>query len=51
MAVVIDVAEYESMQNKIELLEEIQNAEYQLSLGLGIYNSAGRAQVLKSIKS
>ena len=51
VAVVLDVAEYESMQEKIELLEEIQKAESQLSLGLGISNSDGRAQVLKSIKS
>lgn len=47
---VLDVAEYESMQEKIELLEEIQKAEDQLSMGLGISNSDARAQVLKSIK-
>ncbi|ASM53448.1 MULTISPECIES: type II toxin-antitoxin system Phd/YefM family antitoxin [Pseudoalteromonas] len=50
VAVVLDVAEYESMQEKIELLEEIQKAEDQLSMGLGISNSDARAQVLKSIK-
>jgi antitoxin YefM len=33
VAVILDVAEYESMQEKIELLEEIQTAESQLSLG------------------
>ena len=50
VAVVLDVAEYESMQEKIELLEEIQKAEDQLSMGLGISNSDARAQALKSIK-
>lgn len=50
VAVVLDVAEYESMQEKIELLEEIQKAEDQLSMGLGISNSDARSQVLKSIK-
>lgn len=47
---VIDVSEYEAMQEKIELLEEIQKAEAQLSAGLGISNSDARAQVLQSIK-
>ncbi|RHW74640.1 type II toxin-antitoxin system Phd/YefM family antitoxin [Colwellia sp. RSH04] len=50
VAVVLDVAEYESMQEKIELLEEVQKAEAQLSAGLGVSNSDARAQVLKSIK-
>jgi PHD/YefM family antitoxin component YafN of YafNO toxin-antitoxin module len=45
VAVILDVAEYESMQEKIELLEEIQTAESQLSLGLGISNSDARAQL------
>lgn len=45
VAVILDVAEYESMQEKIELLEEIQTAESQLSLGLGISNSDARAQI------
>ena len=49
VAVVVDVAEYESMQEKIELLEEVQKAEAQLSAGLGISNSDARAQILKSI--
>ena len=51
MAVVLDIAEYESMQEKIELLEEVQKAEAQLSAGLGFSNTDTRAQILKSIKS
>ena len=50
VAVVVDVAEYESMQEKIELLEEVQKAEAQFSAGLGISNSDARAQILNSIK-
>jgi len=49
VAVVIDVSEYEAMQEKIELFEDIQKAEVQLSAGLGLSNSDARAQVLKSI--
>jgi antitoxin YefM len=51
VAVVIDVSEYEAMQEKIELLEEVQKAETQLSVGLGISNSDARAKILQSIKS
>lgn len=51
VAVVMDVSEYEAMQEKIELLEEVQKAEAQLSAGLGISNSDARAQILKNIKN
>ena len=51
VAVVIDVSEYEAMQEKIELFEDIQKAEVQLSAGLGVSNSDARAQILKNIKS
>ena len=44
------LSEYESMQEKIELFEEIQKAEVQLSAGLGVSNSDARAQILKRIK-
>lgn len=43
MAVVIDVSEYEAMQEKIKLLEEVQKAETQLRTGLGISNSDARS--------
>ena len=51
VAVVIDVSEYEAMQEKIELLQEVQKAESQLSYGLGISNSNARAQALEGIKN
>lgn len=38
VAVVIDVKEYEAMQEKIELLEEIRAAELELSNGNAITN-------------
>jgi len=38
VAVVLDVAEYEAMQEKIELLEEMRTAEAQLTSGLGVSN-------------
>ncbi|MCG9640469.1 type II toxin-antitoxin system Phd/YefM family antitoxin [Vibrio sp. Isolate34] len=50
VAVVLDVAEYEAMQEKIELLEEMRTAEAQLASGLGVSNEAARAQVLGRIK-
>jgi len=51
VAVVVDVAEYESMQEKIELLEEVQKAEAQLSAGLGVSSSNARKRILQSIQS
>lgn len=49
VAVVLDVAEYEAMQEKIELLEEMRTAESQLASGLGVTNEDARAQVLARI--
>lgn len=50
VAVVLDVAEYEAMQEKIELLEEMRTAEAQLASGLGVSNEDARAQVLGCLK-
>lgn len=50
VAVVLDVAEYEAMQEKIELLEEMRTAEAQLASGLGVSNEDSRAQVLGRLK-
>jgi prevent-host-death family protein len=49
VAVVLDVSEYEAMQEKIELLEEIQQAESEFSSGLGVSNEDARAQILKRL--
>lgn len=51
VAVVLYVAEYEAMQEKIELLEELPMAEAQLSAGAGVSNSDARAQVLARINA
>jgi prevent-host-death family protein len=50
VAVVLDVAVYEAMQEKIELLEEMRTAEAQLASGLGVSNEDARAQVLGRIE-
>ncbi|XOV78280.1 MAG: type II toxin-antitoxin system Phd/YefM family antitoxin [Aestuariibacter sp.] len=49
VAVVLDVNEYEAMQEKIELLEEVQKAELQLASGEGISNSDARTQILAKL--
>ena len=46
VAVVLDVAEYEAMQEKIEMLEEIQHAESELASGLGVSNEDARTKML-----
>ncbi|MFC4653897.1 type II toxin-antitoxin system Phd/YefM family antitoxin [Rheinheimera marina] len=50
VAVVLDVAEYEAMREKIELLEEIRTAETQLAAGLGVSNDEARAQLLSQLR-
>ena len=50
VAVMLDVAEYEAMQEKIELLEEMQIAEAQFSEGLGVSNQDARNYILGKIK-
>ncbi len=50
VAVMLDVAEYEAMQEKIELLEEMQIAEAQFSEGLGVSNHDARNYILGKIK-
>jgi antitoxin YefM len=50
VAVVMGVSEYKAIQEKIELFEEIQKAEVQLSADLGVSNLDARGQILKLIK-
>ncbi len=50
VAVVLDVAEYEAMQEKIELLEEIRAAETQPAEGSAVSSEDARAQILGRIK-
>lgn len=46
VAVLLDVAEYEAMQEKIELLEDVQTAIAQLDADAGIGHSEAKTAVL-----
>lgn len=50
VAVLLDVAEYEAMQEKIELLEELRTAEAQLASGAGVTNEDARSFLLARLK-
>ena len=49
-AVMMDVAEYESLIDKLELLTDIQIAESQLQKGEGIDHENAKDQILKKLK-
>ncbi|MBU4263266.1 MAG: type II toxin-antitoxin system Phd/YefM family antitoxin [Proteobacteria bacterium] len=49
VAVLLDVAEYEAMQEKIELLEDIQTTIAQIDSGAGIEHSEAKNAVLERI--
>ena len=49
VAVLIDVHEFESMQERLEILEDIYRAEEQLAAGKGVPHDEARARVLKGI--
>jgi prevent-host-death family protein len=49
-AVLIDVTEYESLLEKIELLEDIQQGERQVKEGSSVEHDEALTRVLKKIK-
>ena len=49
VAVLIDVHEFESMQQRLEILEDIYRAEEQLAAGGGVPHEEARARVLEGI--
>lgn len=49
VAVLLDVNEYEAMQEKIELLQDIQTSISQLENGEGIESNNAKAMVLKRV--
>jgi prevent-host-death family protein len=49
VAVLIDVNEFELMQERLEILEDIYRAEEQLAAGGGVPQEEARARVLKGI--
>jgi len=50
VAVLLDVTEYESMQEKLELLTDIQTSLSQLENGQGIAHEDAKEKVLKRIR-
>ena len=49
VAVLLDVNEYEAMQERMELLQDIQTSINQVEAGQGIKHNDARAAVLKRI--
>ena len=49
VAVLMDVHEFELMQERLEILEDIYRAEEQLAAGEGVSHEEARARVLKGI--
>jgi antitoxin YefM len=49
VAVLLDVGEYEAMQEKIEMLQDIQTSIAQLESGAGMAHDAAKAAVLKRV--
>ena len=49
VAVLMDVREFESMQERLEVLEDIYRAEEQLVAGEGVSHEEAKARVLKNI--
>lgn len=50
VAVLLDAHEYEAMQEKLELLTDIQTSLSQLEKGSGISHAAARKKVLKRVQ-
>ena len=51
VAILCDVSEFEAMQRRLELLDEIYKGETQIEEGHGIPHEEARNMVLKGIKS
>ena len=49
VAVLLDVVEYEAMQEKIELLEDVQTSIAQIDGGTGIAHCEAKAAILRRI--
>jgi len=50
-AVLIDVLEYETLIEKLELLQDVQIAENQLKEGKGLKHEVAKKQVLERLKN
>lgn len=49
VAVLVDVHEYERMQERLELLEEVYKAEEQIASGEGVTNEDAKTRVLSRL--
>lgn len=49
VAVLVDVREYERMQERLEVLEEVYRAEEQIAAGEGVAHDEARARVLATL--
>lgn len=49
VAVLVDAQEYERMQDRLELLEEIYKAEEQIAKGQGISHEDARSRVMSKL--
>lgn len=50
VAVLVDVGEFEAMQSRLELLDEIHKAEAQIAQGEGVSHEEARKLVMERIK-
>ena len=50
VAVLLDVSEYEAMQEKLELLTDVQNSLSQLEKGQGVAQEDAKEKILKRIQ-
>jgi prevent-host-death family protein len=50
VAVLLDASEYENMQEKLELLTDVQTSLSQLAYGQGIAHEEAKDRVLKRVK-
>ncbi len=50
VAVLLDASEYETMQEKIELLTDVQTSLSQLANGQGIEHEAAKCEVLQRVQ-
>ena len=50
VAVLLDVAEYEAMQEKLELLQDLQTAVAQIDAGAGVPHTDAKAAILGRVK-
>lgn len=50
VAVLLDAGEYEAMQEKIEMLQDVQTSIGQIEAGRGVEHEDARADVMKRIR-